>query len=78
MRAPDTAAVQVAEWMTAHRKIAGLSQAAVARRIGITPAALCRWEHADRTPTIDHLLAWAAAVDTTLHACIRHIERTTT
>ena len=35
---------------------------ALAKLLGVTPAALCRWETGTRRPTEEHLQAWKRAL----------------
>jgi transcriptional regulator with XRE-family HTH domain len=40
------------------RELAGLSQSEVAELVGVTPAAISRWEAGDRRPTGDRAVAY--------------------
>ncbi len=44
------------------RLLAGLSQAELAELVGVTPAAISRWEAGDRRPTGDRAIAYATAL----------------
>lgn len=46
------------------RLAAGLSQARVARELGVTSVTVSRWEAGDRTPRGDLLVAYADLLDT--------------
>jgi transcriptional regulator with XRE-family HTH domain len=45
------------------RKRAGISQAALARALGVDPATVCRWETGDREPDDQRLSAYLEALD---------------
>jgi transcriptional regulator with XRE-family HTH domain len=44
------------------RERAGLSQSDIARLTGVTPAAICRWEAGERTPSGATAVAYAKAL----------------
>lgn len=44
------------------RELAGLSQADVAQLVGVTPAAISRWESGERRPTGDPAVAYGRAL----------------
>ena len=44
------------------RELAGLSQAELAELVGVTPAAISRWEAGERRPTGERALAYAKAL----------------
>lgn len=46
----------------AARVAAGLSLSEVADAIGVSPSALWRWEHGERSPRGDRAVAWARLV----------------
>lgn len=48
--------------LTARRKALGLSQAAVAKQLGLMPNAVCQWESGNRTPRVHRFAAWAAVL----------------
>lgn len=59
-----TAYADIAAALTNVRKARGLSQRAVARRMGHESAAsLCQWETGTKRPVADNLVAWARALD---------------
>lgn len=44
------------------RELAGLSQAEIAELVGVTPAAISRWEAGERRPTGDRAIAYGRAL----------------
>ncbi len=69
----DRIALALAGSITEARTREGISQAEVSRRIGVTHGVVSRWEAGTRRPSIDNLVAVAAALGTTfgaLTACL--------
>jgi transcriptional regulator with XRE-family HTH domain len=54
---------RIVRWRERH----GLSQAALADRIGISPAAVAQWELGDTVPTTQNMKKLAEAFDISLH-----------
>ncbi len=74
----DRIALALAGSITKARIKKGISQADLARRIGVTHGVVSRWEAGTRRPSIDNLVVLAAALGTTfgtLTACLDHKER---
>ena len=53
---------RIAGWRSAR----GLSQRALAKKVGVSAAAVAMWETGDTSPTQDHLESVVAAFGTTL------------
>ena len=53
---------------------AGMSQRALAGHVGVTPAAVCYYESASRTPSVDVLIAIARALDFSIRDCFEILE----
>lgn len=49
------------------RKAAGLSQATLAKRLGVTQTALSYWESGKRAPSFAEVARWAAALGLALY-----------
>jgi transcriptional regulator with XRE-family HTH domain len=49
-------------WLVAARKLQGLSQRALASRLGIRQSNLCQWENGHITPSMENWLLWAGAL----------------
>lgn len=47
------------DWLRALRKAKGMTQSAVAQRLGVAKPVISRWESATRRPTYDKMLALA-------------------
>lgn len=66
MKAPGSAEAgtigTLGENMKRIREAKGLSQYALARRIGVSPGAVTRWEQDGRTPKTEHLIKIACAL----------------
>lgn len=56
----------IARRLTARRKQAGLSQEALADKLGVSRQAVSKWERAESLPDTDNLIALAALYDLTL------------
>lgn len=65
----DYDAVVVA--LRTRRKLLGLSQLAVAQRIGASHASVSQWEKGHHRPRLEVLYAWAEALGFSLHMGLR-------
>jgi len=54
---------RLAAWLCALREREGLSQEALAERIGVDQSVVSRVEHAQRRVSVPELFAWAEALD---------------
>lgn len=48
--------------LVAKRWLLRLTAREVARRIGVSPSALCKWERGQKKPTDAHMRAWKRAL----------------
>ena len=51
--------VEIAERLAARRKLAGLSQEALAEKLGVSRQAVSKWERSESSPDTDNLIALA-------------------
>lgn len=51
------------DWLKKERKAAGLTQTALAKKAGLTPAAICNYEAGNRQPNYDALMRLADALN---------------
>ena len=51
--------VEIAERLAARRKMAGLSQEALAEKLGVSRQAVSKWERSESSPDTDNLIALA-------------------
>lgn len=64
---PEAPSKQLATRLRTAREDAGLSQAELARRLGVSQAAVSTWESGTRQPGVDDLYAVAAELDVEVH-----------
>lgn len=70
MEPEPTLAYRIAWW----REDSQLSQAELARRIGVTPSAVCHWEQGDTNPSMGNLLKIAEACGTNLRRFLGRLD----
>ena len=56
------------------RMIKGLTQTEFARELGVTPQAVCRWEHGKCLPNVKRLKQISAVLDTTVDKLLQEHE----
>ena len=62
----------VATWLRRYRREAGLSQAQVANVLDLgSPSAVSRWEHGERVPNLQHLLALSVLYSRLINDLVR-------
>lgn len=61
MTAPDAVIAALVAELRILRMAAGLTQARLARLIGVDEASVSNWERGRKIPSAIHLAAWAAA-----------------